>query len=255
MNTPHQSSGNAGATSASIIDYGRVAASTGMDYQKAIYITAAFLAVNIFFLDWPMTGLGMIGTTVLAVLSWNYFKAFFDVQKDKKTSYAIWGMMGAHVFFALIYLVLYFTDWFDLVVGSGVELLFCMLSGNCNETSYSSEFIVIMTLLNIALYGSLIAYLIGGMRLILVRKKYPFPLKRIAIPAMLLIPVLFIHYLLIGLWGEPDSNFLGRLLLCTPYFMLLHHFFKVKKAADAAPMMEVESSRPSPPRYEEDDLV
>jgi hypothetical protein len=87
----------------------------------------------------------------------------------------------------------------------------------------------------------------------MVRQSLPFPVKGVAISTMLLSPVLFLHYLLIGLWGDPDSSLFGRIVLITPYFMLLHHFYQVRKTADFV--------RPVPPdpsdvkNYNEEDLI
>jgi hypothetical protein len=235
------------------IDYSEVAAVTGLDYQKAIYTTAAFLAINVFFLDWPMTMLGMIATTVLAVRSWNYFRAYFEKTDDAYSNYAVLGMIGMHVIFAIIYLILYVTDWAEMLYGTSAEVIICMISGDCSGDSYTQDFTILLFLIQIAVYGPLLVYIVGGIRLLRIRKSLPFPVKRIAIPAMLLTPVLFLHYLLIGLWGDPDSSLFGRIVLIVPYFMLLHHFYQVKKAADFM--------RPVPPdpsevkNYNEEDFI
>jgi len=235
------------------IDYSEVAAVTGLDYQKAIYTTAAFLAINVFFLDWPMTMLGMIATTVLAVRSWNYFRAYFEKTDDAYSNYAVLGMIGMHVLFAIIYLVLYVTDWVEMLYGTSAEVIICMISGDCSRDSYSGELTILLFLIQTAVYGPLLVYLTGGVRLLMVRQSLPFPVKGVAISTMLLTPVLFLHYLLIGLWGDPDSSLFGRIVLIAPYFMLLHHFYQVRKTADFV--------RPVPPNpsevknYNEEDLI
>jgi hypothetical protein len=234
------------------IDYSEVAAVTGLDYQKAIYTTAAFLGINIFLLDWPMTMLGMIVTTILAVHSWNYFRAYFEQSNDAYSNYAVLGMIGIHVIFAIIYLILYITDWVEMLYGTSAEVIICMISGDCSGDSYTQEFTILLFLIQIAVYGPLLVYIVGGIQLLRIRKSLPFPVKRIAISTMLLTPVLFLHYLLIGLWGDPDSNLFGRIVLIVPYFMLLHHFYQVKKAAD---LMPVDASESGSGRYNEEDLI
>jgi len=128
-----------------------------------------------------------------------------------------------------------------------------MISGDCSRDSYSGELTILLFLIQTAVYGPLLVYLTGGVRLLMVRQSLPFPVKGVAISTMLLTPVLFLHYLLIGLWGDPDSSLFGRIVLIAPYFMLLHHFYQVRKTADFV--------RPVPPNpsevknYNEEDLI
>lgn len=206
-------------------DYSRVEDIAGVDYQQGIKITLLLLAANLLWLSFPLSFFGMIITTALAVASWYYFKAYFDAHNDANTSRSVMIMIGAHIAFAIAYLLIYSTDWIDLFAGGVVELLFCIFTGTCKYENNMTIYILVHGLILVAFVAA-ISNFVAGLRILWVNHQYPFPLKRIALSSMILLPVLFIYYFGMGIFNEPEPSFIGRVILCTPYFFLLHHFYR-----------------------------
>jgi len=206
-------------------DYSEIEDIAGVDYKIAMGITGVLLAVNILFLDIALSSIGMIGITGLAVASWWFFKQYFDSQKDTVTGKFVMVIMGAHILFGLSYLYVGTMPWVDVLMRCRIWDLIAALFGTA--TGCVGEFMAhigfIMFLISVAAFTNFFA----GFRILMVNQRYPFPLKRIAVSSMLLLPFLFFNYFSEGFLGE-ESSIITRAILSLPYIFLFHHFYRAE---------------------------
>lgn len=203
-------------------DYSQVEDIAGVNYRNGIIVVGAFIFLNLFFKSFLITTVGSILATGLAIGAWWFFKQYFDSVEDKDTGKFILFVMGAHLIFGLTYLFVSTTDWvlegqisiIDLLLGTGLK--------------YAEG---VMTGIQVAIYGTFLSMaiiFISGIRIIWVNKKHPFPLKRIAVSAMFLIPLGMISQLAEGITKVVEMGLLGNLILMLPFVFLLHHFYRAE---------------------------
>lgn len=214
-------------------DYSKIEDEAGVDYKKAIYIAAALLALNILTMYAPFNPLGIIVITGLAVAAWYYFKAYFDYHQDIITAKWITVIMAAHGVFCLAYLYAWSVDWQLLFAASALQGAANWFFGGGSNAYYSSM-VFDINAIKFLVFGASIANFVAGFRILSINHKYPFPLKRIAVSTMLLLPFLFINYFIEGLYEGVQTNFFVRILLSLPYIFLLHHFYRAD-TEDATP--------------------
>lgn len=225
-------------------DYSQVEDIAGVDYKKAMILTAIFIGLH--FIAKPYLGyLSIIWitlTTGLSVAIWWYFKQYFDAMDDQKTGKFIQAIMGGLVLFGII-------TW----VGSTYVSILDMAK-DADKVNKIATTILLLSFIPMAII------FIAGIRIIRVNFQHPFPLKRIAVSAMFILPIymlfsivensalfgeleillnilMLFKSLLLG--GSPefvgfDIGFFGNLFLMLPYLLLLHHFYRAD-VEDATP--------------------
>lgn len=220
-------------------DYSKVEDIAGVDYKKAMILTMVFIGLNLFAKDIITNSfIWILSTTGLSVYIWIYFKKYFDATNDKATAKWLNWLIGGNILFGLV--LLFTSQYLD------IRLIFE------NSSLYERNF---ETAFKLVLIPMVIIFIVG-IRIIRVNTKHPFPLKRIAISAMFIIPIYMLISLLeqmpltnqwIGIWnliilffdfafGVGDDNYLnlfrvglrGNLFLMIPYFFLLHHFYRAE---------------------------
>ncbi|MEM9546085.1 MAG: DUF4339 domain-containing protein [Bacteroidota bacterium] len=214
-------------------DYSEIEDIAGVDYKKAIYITAAYIGINLFFREYAVLGsLGIIISTGLVVAIWFYFKKYFDAMEDFGTSRWLQWIIGAYVVFGLANLY------------TNLTLSFYSVPDIIDP--YSAERMARNSTL--AYYGILAAMFIvfiSGFKIISVSNRHPFPLKRIAVSTMILGPAYMIVSIFENMplihqitWLFGDDGFELPFFFCAvfmlPYFFLLQHFYRADKY-DATP--------------------
>ncbi|MEZ4883550.1 MAG: DUF4339 domain-containing protein [Chitinophagales bacterium] len=203
-------------------DYSEVEDKAGVNYKTAMILTGILLVLNIILLDVALSSVGMLGVTGLAIASWWYFKQYFDSQKDTITGNFIMVIMGAHALFGFAYFYISIVPWGDLMdcsIFDLILLLFGFTIGCVNEFASHIGFIMFLVMV------AAVANFIAGFRILMVNRRYPFPLKRIAVSCMFLLPFLFCNYFSEGILGS-DSGIFLRTILSLPYILLFHHFYR-----------------------------
>lgn len=213
-------------------DYSQVEDIAGVDYKKAMYITAAYIVLNIFYKQEAVLGFfGIIISTTLAVFVWWYFKKYFDEMKDKSTAAWIQWIMGAHILFGVA----------NLFSVSHLSVFGILDSAVTDNSQLVQGFGFMVTGVLVALT----IVFISGFKLIAVNHRHPFPLKRIAISTMIFIPA----YMLLSLfenmplvnqtmaflgWESRGVSITRNAVVMLPFFFLLQHFYRADKY-DATP--------------------
>lgn len=209
------------------IDYSEVEDVAGVDYKQGMMYAGLLVAHNVLLPNWTLTTLGMITVTLLAGWSWYYFKAYFDARSDTDTGQWILLIMIATIAFGVVYIFGRWTDWPVLIAGGIWEFIYYLFSGEVNtyfndQMSFGLKFIFYVTL------GAAAANVIAGFKIIMVNKRYPFPLKRIALSSMIFLPILFMNYFSEGILNISEPSTISRLILSLPYIFLLHHFYRAE---------------------------
>ncbi len=231
-------------------DYSEVEDIAGVDYKKAMILTGIYIALHLFAKSTfgSFSPIWILLTTGLSVAIWIYFKKYFDAMNDQATGKWLQAVIGGIVLYGLINLFASFAFSFE----------------NLRDLS-KVDIKLIEGLANTTFQLSLIPILIifaAGIKIISVNFKHPFPLKRIAVSAMLMIPIymllsivenlpileelfLFVNFLIAVFdYAFGDGNpelmqsfkigFMGNLFLMLPYYFLLHHFYRAE-IDDATP--------------------
>jgi hypothetical protein len=214
-------------------DYSNVEDKAGVDYKQATYITGVLLLFNVVSVYLPFNPIGIIILTGLAIAAWYYFKAYFDAYDDVVTAKWITVIMSANGVLCLTYLYAWSIDWQLLVGASIFQGGYNLLMGGGQNTYYQG-LVSSVDLIKYMLIGAALANFVAGFRLISINRNYPFPLKRIAVSSMLLLPLLFISYFIEGMMEGVQTNPIIRILLGLPYLFLLHHFYRAD-TEDATP--------------------
>jgi hypothetical protein len=210
-------------------DYSQVEDIAGVDYRKAMYATGAYIGINLFFKEQAVLGFfGILISTTLVVFVWFYFKKYFDAMKDYSTAKWIQWVMGAHILFGVVNLFSYiFTSIFSVPGRSEGELV------------QGVGFMIF------GIIASMLIVFISGFKLIGANKKNPFPLKRIALSTMFLVPLYmtvslfenmpFLKELVMVFGGDDfETGLFFNCILMIPFFFLLQHFYRADKY-DATP--------------------
>ena len=213
------------------VDYSQIEDIAGVDYKKAIYITAAFIALNIFFKEDAVLGFfGIVLSTTLVVFVWMYFKKYFDAMKDTSTANWIQWIIGAHILFGI-------SNMFSSAHSS--------ISSIGSFVTEDEKVIQGFGFMVIGIIVSTLIVFISGFKILAANKKHPFPLKRIAISTMILVPLYMIISLienmpiskeLVWIFGGDDfeTGPIFNAILMLPFFFLLHHFYRAD-TEDATP--------------------
>lgn len=238
-----------------VSDYSQVEDIAGVDYKKAMILTAVYIFLHLFAKDFfPLfSSVWILTTTALSVTIWVYFKRYFDAMNDKMTANWLKAVIGGLVLYGLINL--------------GASFLFSV--ENLEDLSkIDSQAIksIFKGTFQLSLLPILIIF-IASIRIINANYKHPFPLKRIAFSSMFFIPIymlisivenmpitnqiidvlnggLYLFYelmeFLFGLGQDGEYmehfriGFLGNLFLMLPYYFLMHHFYRAE-VDDATP--------------------
>lgn len=234
-------------------DYSQIEDIAGVDYKKAMLFTAGLLVLNIPFNLLTILPLGMAASTVLSIVAWLYFKAYFDALGDTMTGKWILAIMISYAVFGLSYIISFplfagmegiFNIVRDFMIGVGMLLsgdlsaliiIFDRLGtlSQINWEGLSSAYRVGFNIVRALVIGAFITSFIAGFRLLKVNKRYPFPLKRIALSAMIMIPFLFMNYA-VSFFVREGIGFIQATLLNLPYIFLFHHFYRADND-DATP--------------------
>ncbi|MBR9920721.1 MAG: DUF4339 domain-containing protein [Bacteroidetes bacterium] len=210
-------------------DYSQVEDIAGVDYQKAMYATGAYIAINIFFKDIAVLNFaGILISTTLVVFVWIYFKKYFDAMKDNSTSKLVTWIIGAYILFGVV----------NLFSNSFMSIYSIPDTGE-DELARSSGFIYI------GIIAAMLVVFISGIRLIGAGSRHQLPLKRIAVSSMILIPVYMVVSLLENMplldeiaqmFGDDqfETGPVFNILVMLPFFFLLQHFYRADKY-DATP--------------------
>lgn len=208
-------------------DYSKVEDIAGVEYSKATVFTGAYIGLNLFIKPYFNVLIEIVISTVLVVIAWSYFKKYFDSQKDEDTGNWIAVIMGSYVVYGLLTLFVLGASWGENI---GMAIWEWFSGGG---TGYRDSLSGTLDIILIGLFGCMIAVFIAGFKVIQVNNNYPFPLKRIAISSMILIPVSMMYHLFdrvaisfIGSFYESQIGIVGNLILLLPYLLLLHHFYR-----------------------------
>jgi len=211
-------------------DYSEIEDKAGVEYSYATVFTGSYIALNLFAKPYLFVQLEVLIATVLVVLIWNYFKKYFDSQNDVITGKWIAYIMGAYVVFGLLNLYILNASWGESLTGIIWEWW------NGSGSGYKDAFSAKINIIMLGLFGSMLTIFIVGFRVIQVNNNYPFPLKRIAISAMILAPISMLVYLferaaIYMSYGyyESQVGLVGNLILLLPYLFLLQHFYKADR--------------------------
>lgn len=221
-------------------DYSRVEDIAGVDYKVGMIITGVYIFLHLFakniFIGVPLVWI--IITTSLSVAIWVYFKKYFKAYGDTTTSKWVTGVIIGHVLFGIINLISSSLFTYDNLSRFNPDTIDSMFS----------------TAFQLTLIPMLIVFAIG-IRIIRVNFQHPFPLKRIAVSAMFVIPFYMLitliehmpivnqgiyamnEFMLLLDWlfniensGQTISyfriGFWGNLFLMLPFYFLLHHFYR-----------------------------
>lgn len=235
-------------------DYSQIEDIAGVDYKKAMILTAVYIALHLFTKDYfpYFSTTWILVTSILSVSIWIYFKKYFDAMNDKATGKWLQGLIIGLVLYGLINLFTSFAFSFQNIQ-------------DYHEITKESFLKIFQTTFYLSCIPVLMIF-IAGIRIINVNKTHPFPLKRIAFSSMFIIPIymlvslienmpmtnqiidvfngiLYIFYsLMTYLFGLGEGEFaehfrvgfMGNLFLMIPYYFLLHHFYRAEMD-DATP--------------------
>jgi len=230
-------------------DYSQVEDIAGVDYKKAMIITGVFIAIHLFAKPYltifPV--IWIFGTTGLSVAIWVYFKQYFDAMNDRKTGKWLQAVVGGIVLYGLINLF-------------GAIYISFMNIWEVGQVDIGAIERIFKIILQFSLIPIFIIF-VAGIKIISVNFKHPFPLKRIAVSAMFIIPIYMLVSIIenTALFGEVEmglnllmgflklifgssnheyvgfgTGFWGNIFLMIPYFFLLHHFYRAEMD-DATP--------------------
>ena len=124
-------------------------------------------------------------------------------------------------------------DWKELYVNSAIEVCLTILghlfTDSINPKLENLE--TLYTLLQMASFCLILTFIgvfISAIKLLLVNKHHVFPLKRIAISSMILIPIGMMANLGEWITGDIENGFLPNAILMLPYLFLFHHFYRAE---------------------------
>ena len=219
-------------------NYSKVEDIAGVNYKYAYVLTGIFLVYTVLFNYWSLNLFGNLMITGLAITIWYYFKMYFDALNDRATGKFIWGIIAGYcIYFATLLMV---TDADFLTRGqiSLVEIIIGILyqffTGEEAILAFTRETI---RLIEWAMFLAMLAgigIMVSGIRILAVNKQYLFPLKRIAISAMIMIPIWMLFHLAEAIIHESETSLTFRVFMASPYIFLFFHFYRADKE-DATP--------------------
>lgn len=207
-------------------DYSHIEDIAGVNYRNGMMVVGAYIILNVLAKSFAIHPLGIFIATGLAVGSWWYFKKYFDAMDDQDTGKFINWVMGAHIIYGVACLFAATTEW---EVEFGVSIVDIILGAfGMGKFDYVSG---LLFSIKIAAYGTLLAMatiFIAGIRIIWINNRHPFPLKRIAVSAMFLIPLGMLIQLGEGVSKAVGTGLIGNTILMLPFIFLLHHFYRAE---------------------------
>lgn len=235
-------------------DYRNVETVSGVEFKVAMSITLAFilshfLIKNPYFLTFVAA---MLGTGV-----WWYFGRYFKAVGDRISMLMVYLIMIAFALAGLLAVYAGFVfDWENMAAEVTAALDIGAIAG------MFAFFQSVLWLLSVGIF-------LSGIRLLWINHQHRFPLKRIALSAMILVPA----YLLVSvfmnfsfIWqlldvAESSGNeiltrttietraeidnvtFWMYLILLMPYYFLLHHFYRADQATETVVEARAENIR------------
>ena len=205
-------------------DYSQVEDIAGVNYRNGMMVVGGYIALNILIKSFVISTLGIIVSTALVVSSWWYFREYFDAMKDKDTGKFINWVMGAHIVFAIANLFLSTTDW---TIEAEISLYDVILSVlGWGSFDYIGGLLFGIKLATYATLFAMATIFIAGVRILWINNRHPFPLKRIAVSGMILIPLGMLIQLGEGVTKMVGTGITFNAILMLPFFFLLHHFYR-----------------------------
>ena len=224
-------------------DYHHVEDTAGVEFKTAMIVTAAFLLFSFFgFEIISSVPVFTVVSTVLGAGVWWYFRRYFRAVGDRHTATMVFWIMLTMVVTGVGALFFGMFSSFESATGS--------VQANLGFAGIGSGLMLFVD----AILILCIVVFVSGIRIILVNRHHRFPLKRIAVSAMVCVPlyILFLLFTNFTMLREgldffqsyEDTNayaagteaaigsgvryFLMFALL--PYYFLLHHFYRADRA-------------------------
>lgn len=209
------------------IGYDQVEDIAKVNYKYAYIMAGVYVALNIVASEFMFTSkTGIILNVLFPFIIWSYFKKFFRELKDHSTARFINTIfIGYFLYVILLIYTSIFNDW-DYRVFSTIGEFCGNVLFNENRSAELDSLVETANFILLAYIIIVVLIWMAGIKLLKVNKRYNFPLKRIAISAMLFIPIHMFYLLISGIINQaPDAGFM-HVISMIPYGLLAIHFYR-----------------------------
>jgi len=170
-------------------DYSKVEQTAGIEYKFSMLAVGVYIALHLGYLNIQDPFYWIISTTGLAIFIWWSFRAYFVQVNDTQTAKWLMAIIGMYALFG------------------GISL-FLLLSTNLFDYDYIPTLDTILHLTNIikiVLGIAIITFMLVCIKIVLANRHHVFSLKRIAISALIFIPIYMVFNLVYNV------QFLGQM--------------------------------------------
>ena len=168
-------------------DYSKIERIADVEYKYSMIAVAAYIAIHLGFFDIESPTLWILATTGLSIFIWWSFRAYFVQVNDTSTAKWLRAIIGMYALF-------------------GVASLLMLLTTNLLDYLVTGKSIYyILYILQFILGLSILAFIAVCFKILFINKHHTFPLKRIALSALIFIPL----YMLVTLMS--NIQFIGQM--------------------------------------------
>ena len=168
-------------------DYANVENIAEVEYQYSMLAVAAYIGIHLGFIDIGGGSLWTLITSALAIFIWWSFRAYFVQVNDINTAKWLTAIIGMYALFG------------------GASLLMLLTTNLFDYIATGKTIYYILTILQVILGLSILAFIAVCFKILFINKHHAFPLKRIALSALLFIP-LYMSFTLIS-----NIQFVGQI--------------------------------------------
>lgn len=215
-------------------DYSRVEDKAGVDYKRAMIVTAVFVLFQLVGRPWALQSYGVAISSAMVCFAWYYFRKYFDAAGDQSTGLWINWIIGTYIGFGVLNLFALNISWTE-------DFIVAFWDSLANDNLYAgADMQQSLSIIQIGLLLFCMVIITVSVKIILVNHRHPFPLTRIAVAAMTCIPLALITNLIESVLlseeyiENKELTYIWSAILLLPYYFLFYHFYRAE-TDDASP--------------------